>query len=150
MIYASRSQIVRSKYDFIIGIDPGVHTGIAVIDKSNKYIFITSMQILQSIDYVKLLQTRGEVVLIIEDARQRKWFGSNANAKQQGAGSIKRDATIWEELCNATNIDALFCAPAKGRTKIDKKLFHKITNWNKQTNEHGRDASMLIIDYIIN
>jgi hypothetical protein len=140
---------MNKQYDIIIGVDPGVNTGLAVISvKDNKFIRIQSYKIHEALYYARVISQNSNVLAVIEDARQRKWFGNNANAKQQGAGSIKRDCKIWEDFLIDQKIDYEMIHPIKGSTKIDSKLFKKITSWEKQTNEHSRDAAMLIKRYL--
>jgi hypothetical protein len=87
--------------------------------------------------------------VIIEDARLRKWYGSNSKDKSQGAGSIKRSCQIWEEFFESNyTIDYQFVHPIKGGTKLKADAFKKITGYEGSTNEHGRDAAMLIFKYL--
>lgn len=94
-----------------------------------------------------------DIHLRVEDSRLRRWFGENTKGKDQGAGSIKRDCKIWEDFLvtlkevSEGKITFDFIHPIKGGTKIDASLFKKITGIQKRTNEHGRDAYMLIHNY---
>lgn len=45
------------------------------------------------------LETGHEIKLRIEDARLRKWYGNAGREELQGAGSVNRDASIWETRC---------------------------------------------------
>ena len=93
-----------------IGIDPGTHTGVAVWDtREGKFLSLATMPIHRALEMVlawrdgmwykdKYIHEKVEVVF--EDARQRTWFGhGDTNAKAQGAGSVKRDCSIWEDFC---------------------------------------------------
>lgn len=136
--------------DVIIGIDPGVKTGFAQWKPSKgKFILIRTMQIHTAIEYILALVLGFNVYVIVEDARKRKWYGSNSNAKIQGAGSVKRDCKIWEDFLSELyqrNIIKGFkmVHPLKGSTKLDKDTFQKITGYVGQTSEHSRDAAMLV------
>ena len=136
------------KTDYYIGIDPGVATGVAVWDSKNAlFLSVESMSILSAIDEVSSLllkYDKSKVQIRIEDARKRKWFGSSGVEKLQGAGSIKRDCGIWEEFVTKSNIKHQFVAPANVRTKLNHVQFSNLTKHTKQTNEHGRDAAMLV------
>ena len=68
-------------------------------------------------------------------------------AKQQGAGSIKRDAKIWEDFLNRKNIDFQMVNPTSRKTKINKDYFQKLTGYKGNTSEHGRDAAMLVFGH---
>lgn len=80
-----------------------------------------------------------------EDARLRTWFGTRGREALQGAGSIKRDCSIWQEfLQGLVGVPFLPVSPqAKGR-KLDSAAFKRLTGWQGRTSEHGRDAAMLV------
>lgn len=124
-----------------IGIDPGVNTGVAVWDSnSKKFLSIETMPILQAISTVNVYR---DAVIIIEDARQRKWFGNSGKERLQGAGSIKRDCQIWQEFLESNEITHYWVAPKNNKTKLDTMQFKQITGYVGRTNVHGRDAAML-------
>lgn len=132
---------------YIIGIDPGVETGIAVKDlESGKLISVSSMKIHEAMNL-----PHGKCFVVVEDAR--KWNGytkgnfKQMRAKAQGAGSVKRDCKIWEDFLSDTNIPFLMVAPSQKGAKLDAKTFNKYTGWTERTNQHGRDAAMLIFGY---
>lgn len=112
------------------------------------------MAIHLAMQFVADLAEKGiDIHLRVEDARQRKWFGNNSGAKKQGAGSVKRDCKIWEDFLqdlkknSEGSISYELIHPVKGATKINAKMFQQITGIHKRTNEHGRDAFMLIHGY---
>lgn len=129
----------------IIGIDPGVNTGVAVWDCRNKiFRTIQTVGIITAQRLIEKLKAEDANILVrIEDARLRKWFGNAGPEKLQGAGSIKRDCSIWEEFLNHINVRYQFVAPKANKTKLNAVQFHAITKWAGITNEHGRDAAML-------
>lgn len=135
-----------------IGIDPGVKTGISYINGSKKV--AKTMAIHNAINFIIDLSNKDiEAHIRVEDARKRKWFGSNAKLKQQGAGSVKRDCSIWEDFLNQINknsnnkITFEMLHPVKGGTKISKEMFKKITGITSATSEHARDAFMLVYNF---
>ena len=135
-----------------IGIDPGTHTGVAVWDsKAQVFIELTTIPIHQALLKVKRLYAESRelsnICVVFEDARQRTWFGrdKNTNAKLQGAGSIKRDCSIWEDFCKDYQIPFLAVPPMKGGTKLSEEYFKTISGWKGRTSNHARDAAMLVI-----
>jgi hypothetical protein len=82
--------------------------------------------------------------IILEDARLRTWFGEKGREALQGAGSIKRDCSIWCEFAELHGIALKSVKPAKGATKWDAETFKRVTGWKERTNEHARDAAMLV------
>ena len=135
------------RYDLIIGIDPGTRTGIAVWDKLHKcFKSVETVSIIRAFDIITQYAENGYLIHIrFEDARLRKWYGNAGREKLQGAGSIKRDCSIWEEFCEHHELDFLAIPPVaqKGLTKLSAERFQKMTGWTQRTSEHSRDAGML-------
>lgn len=128
-----------------IGIDTGTNTGLSVWDDHRKaFDFIETMTITRAMDKVRYLNATSDVCLYIEDARLRKWFGNTGREKLQGAGSVKRDAVIWEGFCKENAIAYKLVAPRNNTTKLDAVTFRRYTGWSGKTNEHGRDAALLV------
>ena len=139
-------------YRYFVGIDCGVNTGYAVWDKKLKELLqVKSCMIHDALSAVSILNvgTEGSVFVRVEDARLRKWIPAGRNEKEErgrreGAGSVKRDSQIWEHFLKASNIDHEMVAPKNNSTKLKSDYFKKLTGWNEMTNEHGRDAAMLV------
>ena len=132
------------KARFVIGIDPGVTTGFALYDREEKrLVAVESFQILEAMDEVRVRVHLG-IEIRFEDARMRRWFGKKGREALQGAGSIKRDCQIWEDFCRLHGIKATHIPPMDNLTKLNAGQFAKLTGWEGRTNEHGRDAAMLV------
>lgn len=136
-----------------IGIDPGTHTGVAVWDcTARKFRQVTTTSLPRAFDIVQMwteIKGRTEVQVVIEDARLRKWiprYGelSRTIGRAQGAGSVKRDSAIWEEYCALRGLTLIKQPPTKGATKWTADTFATLTGWGESTNEHGRDAALLV------
>lgn len=140
-----------SKYAYYIGIDCGVNTGICVWNKILKKIqYINTLPIHKAMDEVKYWQRNGGIFVRIEDARLRKWIPRQKNEKaergrREGAGSVKRDAKIWEDFLADLGIPYESVAPQNNKTKVDAEYFKKLTGYDKRTNTHERDAAMLVV-----
>lgn len=139
------------KARYIIGIDPGVKTGLSVWDSnSKKFENIQTVPIHDAMDFIRNLE-KGLLIstmyVRIEDARQRKWFGNAGREQLQGAGSIKRDCKIWEDFLIDLGIEFEMVAPKNNKTKLDAKKFAQVTKWEARTSEHARDAAMLCFGY---
>lgn len=132
-----------------IGIDPGTHTGIAIWDtREGKFLSLETLPIHQAMVKVMVWKDNvgDDLQVVFEDARQRTWFGhGDTNAKLQGAGSVKRDCSIWEDFCRDYNISYWAKPPIKGATKVSSSYFKTISHWPGRTSEHSRDAAMLVI-----
>lgn len=133
------------KYKYYIGIDTGVNTGVSVWDSQKKeFLLIETVKIHLAMDWVKQYNDRGDTFVRFEDARKRKWFGNAGREQLQGAGSIKRDAKIWEDYLTDIHCPFDMVAPMNNRTKLTSDTFRQVTKWDKQTNQHSRDSAMLV------
>lgn len=131
---------------FIVGIDPGVNTGWALLDTSTgKLAECSKTQI--HLAWLRLadMHRDGSLRLVVfEDARLRQWFGTKGTEALQGAGSIKRDATAWAGYLAWLGCPYKAVKPAPGATKWKAEHFSRVTGWEGPSNEHGRDAACLI------
>lgn len=127
-----------------IGIDPGVHTGIAMaIDGV--------LEVVETRDFwraVELVDScrRLAFTLIIEDPRGQRVAPSQYNsARLRGVGSVERDAKLWIEYAEHYGIPYRAVKPGKLR-KIDAATFAKLTGWTLRTSEHARAAAMMVFE----
>ncbi len=134
-----------------IGIDPGVKTGICIIAGKTIY-SIDCLPIHKAMEKVKEVINIGDVFVRLEDARLRKWVPYQKNEKAErgraaGAGSVKRDAKIWEDYLTELGIPFELVAPKANKTKVTAEYFKKLTGYQGKTNEHLRDAAMLVVGH---
>lgn len=138
-----------SEIDYLIGIDPGVNTGVAVMHLgTGQLCLVGTFKIHQAINVVEdwIWGPPGTVV-IVEDARMR----GGKKAAAQGAGSVKRDSKIWEDYLTDYDIPFLMIHPAaaaKGKN-MDDATFRKITGYDEKgrISQHARDAAMMIFGW---
>lgn len=138
----------KKKSEFAIGIDSGVSTGIAIWDIANKqFVEIKTMPVHRALEVVKSYHERHTISVRVEDARQAT-HGRNSvtdRHKLQGAGSVKRDAKLWQDFLEDHKIPHQMVRPRKAITKLGKYEFEKISKYKGLTSSHGRDAGMLVI-----
>lgn len=136
----------QEKCTVCIGIDSGVQTGLAIWNKTKqRFDILQTTTITRAMEIVRQYVLAGHTVTVyVEDARQRKWFGDNAEAKRQGAGSVKRDASTWQSFLAENKIPYEMKHPAKGMTKLTKEVFIKMTGYTGLSSVHSRDAAMLV------
>ena len=138
------------KYQYLIGIDTGVNTGYCQYDTvSKKIITLKTLQIHRAMSNVIELNKsyKNNIYIRVEDARLRTWFGKSGREQLQGAGSIKRDAKIWEDFLTDLKIPFELVAPKNNKTKINAEIFKNIFGWNDKCSEHARDACMLVFGF---
>lgn len=138
-----------------IGLDTGEHTGFAVWDgAARKFLAVATLPLFRALEEVKrwhyaCLMQGVPLFVVFEDARKRKWIPRERNVAEyrgrlMGAGSVKRDAAIWEEALEAWHIPYQAIAPRPGMTKWNADYWAKVTGWTARTSEHARDAALLV------
>lgn len=146
---------ISAHHKILIGIDTGVNTGICVYGRIKKvFVSLECGKIHNSMELVKIWYnakqgSEDKVFVRVEDARLRKWIPQQKNEKAElgraaGAGSVKRDAQIWEHFLTDLGVDFEMVAPKNNKTKLDAVMFKRITGWQNKTNGHSRDAGMLV------
>ena len=134
-----------------IGIDTGVHTGIAVWDsEKRKFVYLDTLKIHEALQIVSSYAYKDIPLCVrFEDARQRKWipFAKNMTGelgRAQGAGYVKAHCQIWEDFLRDKNIPFEMIAPRRNVTKLSAEQFERITGYKGRTSGHARDAAMLV------
>ena len=131
----------------IVGIDPGVRTGFAIWSRAERRLTaVETLGITQAMTRVRMMADAGSLHSVrFEDARLRKWFGTRGREALQGAGSVKRDCSIWQEfLQGLVGVPFLPVSPQGKGAKLDATAFARLTGWQGRTSEHGRDAALLV------
>lgn len=135
-----------------IGIDCGSHTGFAVWDSvAVDFVEISTYRLWKALEVArKYASDYPEVTIVFEDARQRKWLPretseSDYRGRLMGAGSVKRDAAIWEEFCKDNRIPYEALPPQRGLTKWHAAYWASVTGWKGRTSNHARDAALLVM-----
>lgn len=128
-----------------VGIDAGKKTGVAVWNKATRRLeVVDTMSVSIAMLYVMELAKEHEVVVYLEDARLRKYYGHSGVERLQGAGSIKRDCVFWEDFCRENKIEMISVAPKNNYTKLTSEQFRRLTGWEGRSSEHSRDAACLV------
>ena len=138
-----------------IGIDTGTETGLAIWDsKLRMLLSLEKVTILEAMDTARQIirNNPGNVRVRIEDARLRRHGHfiprmGNYNAeigRAIGAGMVMRDCHIWEEFLKGERVPFDLVDPKDNKTKLTAEAFRNQTGWKKRTNEHERDAAMLV------
>lgn len=134
-----------------IGIDTGVHTGIAVWNSERKeFAVVDTKKIHEAMIFVYgYVDSDIPFQVRFEDARQRKWIPMSKNmtaelGRAQGAGYVKAHCQIWEDFLTDYRIPFEAIAPRRNVTKLSAEQFGRITGYKGRTSEHARDAAMLV------
>lgn len=135
-----------------IGIDTGHDTGLAVWDSGRRaFREVATMKIHKALESVVYYSENypGQVTVVFEDARQRKWLPKDATSSEyrghlMGAGSVKRDSVIWQDALTDWGIPFEMVPPRAGATKWTADTFRRITGYKGRTSNHARDAALLV------
>lgn len=138
----------------LIGIDPGVHTGLAVVTEQRLVrVASPAPSILEAMDSVRALTLRDgpqNVLVIWEDARKIGGMHGMARgtagdtARLRGVGSVHRDCAIWEEFLERHQLRHVAISPAAKGAKLSDGQFRQVSGWTLPTNQHSRDAAMMV------
>jgi len=141
------TDLIMRSFEFYIGIDPGVLTGVCIWNHPHQTIErLQSMKIHEAFELIRAMHIEhpGKIMIRVEDARMRHWFNNSGSELWQGAGSIKRDCKIWEDYLTDLHIHFEMVAPRNNLTKLTRLAFGNITGYHAQSNEHQRAAAMLV------
>lgn len=139
---------LKIKYDYLIGIDPGIVCGLAIISKSDgKFFMVKSCKLHELFELLLAVQT-SEILVYIENPNTwvpfRKLAPGVAEMRRAGAGAVKQTYKHIIEFLDDNGMEYHSTRLQGNYKKVKADWFRKQTGWNGKTNEHGRDAAMLI------
>lgn len=141
------------KYDFLIGLDIGVETGFSVYDTARKLLVaVETTNIHQAMEWIQNYAFQYNSIKVrLEDVKSYVGYKGvtreQQQAKAQGAGSIKRDLSVWIGWLNHHNIEFDLVGLRDCKKKVTPEYLKQLTGWDKRTSAHGRDAAMMVFGY---
>ena len=135
----------------IIGLDPGVNTGIAIYT-GGKLIDLRTVHPVALYDF---LAGSNAVRVVFEDSRLQSYAWTARSKGNMGAalatarslGQVDGICNLITEACARIGIDALGISPKGKGAKLKAEVFNARTGWEKASNQHGRDAAMVAWPY---
>jgi hypothetical protein len=152
-----------------IGIDPGANTGFAVWNRvrSGQYFsqiectdFWGAIDKLEEFHLMLCPQHDLKLVVVIEASNLNRSMHASTMDKiagtpseklrrilkmAQDVGGVKRECELLMKWCERNGITFIAAQPtAKSYTKLKADRFTQLTGWKARTNEHSRDAAMLV------
>jgi hypothetical protein len=134
----------------LIGIDPGVNMGIAYWNtETMMFEKIASMKLYEVILALAAMPVN-DIKVYIEDPNT--FFGfkgtdrASHNARLQGAGSVKRSFSAIIEFIEDKNIRHERISLQGTLKKVTKQKFKMMTGYSGESNEHGRDAALMVFN----
>lgn len=135
----------------ILGIDPGVHTGIAKFINGDlvELFTIKPHQIAETLRYAM------PSLVLFEDSRLQShaWNAhSKANksvalATARSLGQVDALCGLITAICEEMSIPCHGISPAAKGMKRGAENFEAVTGWSKRSNQHERDAAMVAWHY---
>lgn len=133
----------------ILGIDPGVNTGVAIFKGGSLHALLTiEPHMIQT-----LIDMHKPGRVVFEDSRLQThvWTRGRtmaANCKMaRNVGEIDAWCRLITAVCGELKIAAHGISPAGKGGKTDAKSFALLTGWQGKTNQHERDAAMVAWPY---
>lgn len=133
----------------ILGIDPGVNTGVAVyVDGVLKTLITIAPHQIE-----RLILGHNPDRVVFEDSRLQSHTWSTAPSRAAAAkmarnvGQIDAWCRLITEICGELQIPAHGISPKGKGAKVGKEAFEKATGWAGSSNEHTRDAAMVCWPY---
>jgi hypothetical protein len=129
----------------VIGIDPGVNTGVALFTNGK----LLSLQTIQPIDIQDCVKRSFADLIVFEDSRLQSavWVPSKnkavANNIARKIGQVDALCSLIEETCNRWEIKFMRVSPKAKGAKMNSEDFNLFTGWEHRSNQHERDAAMV-------
>ncbi len=129
----------------ILGIDPGLRTGVAHYRDGQ----LVQLETVHPVDIPNVLLQHQPAHVVFEDSRLQShvWgrgTGVAAAAKvARNVGEVDAWCRLIEHTCSKLGIKCHGVSPqGKGR-KLDAAQFERLTGWTGRTNQHERDAAVV-------
>ena len=129
----------------LIGLDPGVHTGLAVFQNGA----LVELATIHPASIRSALVQWSPKRVVFEDSRlqSHNWTTHAARAAAlkmaRNIGEVDGYCRIIVEHCAELGIAAHGISPKGKGAKMDADSFRELTGWAGRTNQHERDAAMV-------
>ena len=133
----------------ILGIDPGVNTGIAIFKRGALYTLVT----IAPHQIGSFITDSAPSRVIFEDSRLTSFMFNQVKSRPaalkmaRNVGEIDAWCRVITSVCADLRIPAHGISPAGKGAKVKAPEFARITGWLAKSNEHERDAAMVAFKY---
>lgn len=135
-----------------IGIDAGVHTGIAIWSSAEmRFLKLQTVGFWKAHDIIQQAvgSHAGQIRIVIEDPGQNRPTFRRGGQKigvidrmAQNVGMVKAYTQLMIERFTAWGLPVERVRPERGKLNAD--VFNEQTGWSQRTSQHARDAAMLV------
>ncbi len=131
--------------EIIVGIDPGIKSGYAALNKStHKLIEVQTLKLFELFEALNSCPKDRTTVYIENPNTYIPFGGKKIAAQQQGAGAVKQTFKHIIEFLEDRKLKYITTKLQGTLKKKKADWFKEQTGWEGSTNEHGRDAALLI------
>lgn len=133
----------------IIGIDPGVNTGIAVFRAGQ----LEALHTIEPHHIGQYLRGAKPQRVIFEDSRLTSFMFTQVKSRPaalkmaRNVGEIDAWCRLITSVCGELDIACHGISPKRKGAKVDAKEFARITGWLAKSNQHERDSAMVAWTY---
>jgi hypothetical protein len=136
--------------NILIGIDPGVETGVAIwLRNEQRVVAAYTYSFWETINFLTRTLLDWKITVVIEDVTQNKPTFARKGASQfemqrisQNVGSNKRDCQLLIEWCELKGVEIIRNRPTT--EKWNHELCVRHSKYQKRVSQHARDAIKLI------
>lgn len=137
----------------IVGVDPGKDTGVAIF-KDKK---LVELKTFTPFTFILWLQENAKEItmVVFENSKLQSHIFTGNSANKRVGGRIGRNigqvdgfCEIIQEMCEFYKIECKGVSPlAKGKKITHKTFIDFVPYYNKQTNQHERDAAQVVMRF---
>ena len=133
----------------VIGIDPGINTGVAVFIDGR----LTKLETIHPAEVAAYIQAAQPSRVVFEDSRLQSHVWTNSHSRAAAAklarnvGEVDAWCRLIAHACGKLGIPAHGVSPKGKGAKMDADSFRELTGWQGRTNAHERDAAMVCWPY---
>ena len=130
----------------LLGIDPGVQTGVAFYRKGK----LCALQTIAPEDFADLLQRECPQQVVLEDSRLQSTVFPKPKLSRQAMLKVARNVGMIDGMCRAftiacerADIPCTGISPRQKGGKLKAPAFVQLTGFTGRSNPHERDAAMV-------
>jgi hypothetical protein len=143
------------KAKYLIGIDPGAKTGLVIYDRQDKKFTSLLTTDFWGAYHIVAAYPKESVEIYVENPNmiKRPMYRRLSHIKEENVrenmaskvGENRREAELLIKGLKGRGFTVKECKPTQ--TKMDAEQFRKYTGFKGATNQHVRDAGMLVFGY---
>jgi hypothetical protein len=135
--------------DYYVGIDPGIVCGLAFLKPHSQMLHsVRSCKLHELYTAIEIMSKTNSLMVFIENPNTFIPFKNVSKEfiemRRQGAGAVKQTYKHIIEFLEANSIPYRPTRLQGNAKKMTAAKFKQITGWDGSSNEHGRDAAMLV------